>query len=180
MPDELARTAVDLAVTGVRFYAALLLIAAAVAKLRNRADAARSVSAYQVLPSAFERPAAALLPFVELAAGLAVALVPHPGCAVAASGLFALFAAAIAINLVRGRRSLECGCGFGARKIGPALLVHNLVLAVLLSAGSGNMVTMTPLAVLFALFWAGAMLALLLGIDTISSIATPAKRQNAR
>lgn len=180
MTHEIAWATIDLAVLGLRFYAAFLLVGAAIGKLRNPADAGRAISAYQLLPAALERPGAAALPLVEIVAGLAVALVPHPASAAFAAALFATFAAAVGVNLARGRRSLECGCGFGARKIGPVLVIHNLILAVLLLAGAGEAAAMTPLAVLFALIWAGAMLALLLSLDTLNSIETPARRQKAR
>lgn len=180
MMGEFAWSAIDLALLGVRFYAAFLLVGAAIGKLRDPADAARAVSAYRVLPAALEGPGAAALPLVELAAGLAIAMVPHPASALFAAALFAMFAAAVGVNLARGRRSIECGCGFGARKIGPAIPVHNLVLAVLLLAGAGRAAAISPLAILFALIWAGAMLALLLSLDTLNSIETPAKRQKAR
>lgn len=180
MSDEIAWAVVNLFVAGIRLYAALLLVGAAIGKLRHPEDSARAVSAYRVLPPGLVGPLAAALPFVELAAGLGAALVPHPACAGIAAGLFAMFAAAIGVNLLRGRRSLECGCGFGARRIGPALLVHNLVLAALLLASAGQRMAMMPLSILFGLIWAGAMLALLLSLDTLNSIETPTGGHKAR
>jgi len=52
--------------------------------------------------------------------------------------LLAIYAAAIAVNLRRGRRELDCGCmGFGRRRsISPGMVWRNVVLALaLLAAG---------------------------------------------
>jgi hypothetical protein len=110
---------------------ALLFASAALAKLRDRERFAAIVDAYQVLPPGLARMTAVLLPFIELAAalGLFVTQVRPLGIAVCA-GLLFIYASAIALNLARGRRDIDCGCeGFGRRRpIAGWMLVRNALL----------------------------------------------------
>ena len=46
-----------------------------------------------------------------------------------ALSLFVLYAVAISINLFRGRRHIDCGCGGDGTAIGWGLVVRNVVLA---------------------------------------------------
>jgi hypothetical protein len=118
----------------VRFGLALLFGAAAAHKLRDLVAFRAILDDYRVLPAALV-PAAAL---VVVAAEVATALlVVAPGGralgALAAAALLALYAAAIAANLARGRRDIDCGCGGpgGRRTLGAGLVVRNVVLAAI-------------------------------------------------
>ena len=109
----------------------LLFASAALAKLRDRERFAAIVEAYQVLPSGLVRPAAAVLPFIELAAALGLFVTQVRPLAIATSaGLLFIYASAIALNLARGRRDIDCGCeGFGRRRpIAGWMLVRNVLL----------------------------------------------------
>ena len=82
-------------------------------------------------PDSFRRPAR-LVPLRSLSsrrgfAGLGAA----PG--LAGAGLLLVYAAAIALNLARGRDAIDCGCGAPGdeRSIGVDLVARNLVLAAL-------------------------------------------------
>ena len=44
-----------------------------------------------------------------------------------------LYAVAIAINMVRGRREIDCGCSLQSRPIGRWMVVRNLLLALALA-----------------------------------------------
>lgn len=118
---------------------ALLFTVAALHKLRDRDAFRATLDAYDLLPPALSAPLARALPMLELAA--AVLLVAPRAAAAGASLaalLLALYALAMGVNLLRGRRDLDCGCmGPGARSpVGPELVVRNLVLlAVALVAG---------------------------------------------
>lgn len=105
---------------------------AAWSKLANR-DAFRGIlHNYRLLPEAVEAPTATLLPFVELAVALALLLPPLRGIGgLASAALLLLFAAAMAINIRRGRTDIDCGCFIGAvrQRIGWPLVIRNLVLA---------------------------------------------------
>ena len=113
---------------------ALLFAAAALHKLRSLAAFTEVLRAYQVLPGAWV-PWAPLVPLAELAvaAGLATAAT-RTGAALAGAGLLIVYAAAIALNLGRGRHQLACGCGGPdeARPIAPWMVARNLLLALLL------------------------------------------------
>ena len=110
---------------------ALLFAAAAAQKLRAPAHFAEVFAAYRLLPAATAR-LAVLVPLLEslVAGGLLVAATRRGAAGVGAL-LLATYAAAIAINLRRGRLELACGCG-GAnerRPIAPWMVVRNLLLA---------------------------------------------------
>jgi hypothetical protein len=91
------------------------------------------VRAYRVLPTTLALPAAAVL---LIAGALTAAALLWPGTrrigACAAAVQLILFAAAMAINLRRGRSSIDCGC-FGSRLrqgISAWMVARNLALAL--------------------------------------------------
>jgi hypothetical protein len=95
------------------------------------------VAGFQLLPRKLHRPVALALPTVEcLVGGLLLAAIVLPDrvirwASVPASMLFVIFAVAVAINLLRGRRDISCGC-FDIRKdekISWRLVVRNLFLS---------------------------------------------------
>ena len=112
---------------------AAVLAAAAVAKLAAPAQSRPALATFGV-----RRPAAqwALWGAVvalelALAAGVAAGV---DAAAFAAAGMLAVFAAAVAIALSRGRAGAPCAC-FGARStIGPRALVRDVVLAAAFAA----------------------------------------------
>jgi hypothetical protein len=110
---------------------AVLLASAATHKVRAPARFAKQVADYQLLPDALVHPVSRAIPVVELALAFAL-LVPvcRPFAAVGAAGLLALYAAAIGINLWRGRRDIDCGCAGPdqAQPLRPVLLARNSVL----------------------------------------------------
>lgn len=113
---------------------ALLFGVSAIHKLREPAAFARSMDAYELVPSAAVRPLAALVSFAEIviAAALLVPATSIPA-ALAGGGLLCVYSAAIAINLLRGRRHIDCGClGPTARRpIDGGLLLRNGLLIAL-------------------------------------------------
>jgi hypothetical protein len=120
-----------------RLSLASLFLWSAAHKVRASADFRAALSAYRLVPTGALRTAHRLLVAMEVAISLAL-LVPGlaPGSALAAAGLLCLYSAAILVNLVRGRREIDCGCAGLARSrpISPALLSRNaaLVAAALL------------------------------------------------
>jgi len=114
---------------------ALLFASAALHKVRNLARFTEVLRAYRVLPDAAGRLAAAV-PVLELAVAIGL-LIPttRPPAALTGVALLFTYAAAIAVNLVRGRRDLACGCGGPdeARPIAPWMVLRNLALALLLA-----------------------------------------------
>jgi hypothetical protein len=111
---------------------ALLFGAAALHKLRDPAGFRDAFAAYRLVPGPLVVPFARALPLAEACVASAL-LVPGGARAGGLGGalLLVLYAGAIAVNLGRGRRDLDCGClGPASRRpIGGALLVRNGVLA---------------------------------------------------
>lgn len=133
----------------LRCLLALLFAAAAWHKLADLTAFRIVLYDYRVLPPALVTPATALVVVTEL--GLAAALpwaAFAPAAAWLAVGLLAVYAIAIAINLSRGRRTLECGCAPSVYRqpLSEWLLVRN---AVLIGAAALTMLPVSPRA------WAG-------------------------
>ena len=98
-----------------------LLLLAGVPHLRDREGRLVVVRGYRLLPEAGERLVAGVLPYVEILLGvLLVAGLGAPLAPAAAGVLFLIFFAALAINLLRGRRELDCGCFAFAKAEGSA------------------------------------------------------------
>ena len=110
---------------------AVLLASAATHKLRAPARFRKQLADYQLLPDALVRPIARMIPVAELMIAFAL-LVPtwRVYAALTAAGLMALYAAAIGINLWRGRRDIDCGCAGPdqAQPLRPVLLLRNSAL----------------------------------------------------
>jgi hypothetical protein len=95
---------------------ALVFAQAAWHKLRDLRAFALAVAAYELMPAPLAPLAAAQLLVAELSlVGMLLLPAARPGAALAALSLLALYSAAIAVNLARGRRDIDCGC------TGPAL-----------------------------------------------------------
>ena len=110
---------------------AVLLASAATHKLRAPARFRKQLADYQLLPDVLVRPIARTIPVAELTIAFAL-LVPawRFYAALTAAGLMALYAAAIGINLWRGRRDIDCGCAGPdqAQPLRPVLLLRNSAL----------------------------------------------------
>jgi uncharacterized membrane protein YphA (DoxX/SURF4 family) len=121
----------------------VVFIAAGIGKLLNRRAFVRTVEQYRILPSRSLVWFAKALPLLELSVGISQfssAAMPWPQ--LAAACLLTMFAVAIAINLFRGLRGAECGCGLGRRAhLSWRLVFDNVVLIVLAVVSSG----VTPL-----------------------------------
>ncbi len=121
------------------FGIALLFALAGSHKLRNIALFTEVFSAYRVLPESLARRAAWLIPAIELAIALALPWEAcRPWALIAAVALLIGYAAGISLNLVRGRRELDCGCGAAGnrRSIAPWMVWRNLVLAFALGVAA--------------------------------------------
>jgi hypothetical protein len=93
---------------------ALLLLTTALHKARDFAVFRSALIGYALVPERFVAVIAFLLASTEAAIGLAL-LAPaslglRDAALVATASLLALYAAAIAVNLARGRRDIDCGC----------------------------------------------------------------------
>lgn len=97
----------------------LIFIPAGLHKLGDMTRFVGIVADYRLLPGNLVRPAAYLLAVLEIALGvgwLIPALRPQhlPVLYWLSALLLLIYALAITINLARGRRHIDCGCGFAA------------------------------------------------------------------
>lgn len=135
--DALSLPALDPAVAfALRLAGAALLLSSAVAKLGDRVAFRQALAGYRIVPERLVARAADALVGVELLVGVALLVSPFPTApALAAVALLGLYTAAIATNLARGLRDIDCGCGGPARRtLGVDLIARNAVLMAALGA----------------------------------------------
>ncbi len=118
---------------------ALLFALAGSHKLRNLAVFTEVLCEYRVLPEPLARRSAWLIPAVEL--GIALALpwqACRPWALIAAIGVLIAYASGISLNIARGRRGLDCGCGASGnrRAIAPWMVWRNLVFSLALGVAA--------------------------------------------
>lgn len=162
-------TAADPVVHAIlRASLALLFAAAARHKAREPVRFAATLRDYRLLPAGWVPAAARLLIALEAAAAAALLVPPADPLGPALGlALLALYSGAIAWNLARGRRHIDCGClGPLDRARRQPLSAWLLARNALLIAGAallGQEPATRPLHPLDALSWAGsvALLALL-------------------
>jgi hypothetical protein len=157
----------------------LLFAVSVLHKLRDWPRFVGALEAYRLLPAKVVPLAAATIVVLELSAACAL---PVPaarafGAAVAAA-LLCAYAAAIGINLRRGRTAIDCGCvGFGRRqRIHRGLVVRNVLLAASLALALAP--AARALTALDVLTICGALLAavvLYLAVDALAAIAPNAR-----
>jgi hypothetical protein len=115
---------------------ATLFGGAAINKLRDTARFVAAFESYELLPTAIRPLAARLLPFGELVIAAALLYArTRAAAAIAAASLLLVYALAIAVNLRRGRRNLDCGCGgpTDRRLIAAWMVWRNVALAGVLT-----------------------------------------------
>jgi len=131
------------------------------------------IANYRLLPPALVAPVAAALPPVEMIVGILVLSAQlRPFAELTAIGLLILFAAAMAVNLRRGRAHIDCGCNrpFLKQSLRWSLVARNAMLAALLLP---SLATPGPAALSAILTGATAGLAfflLYLLLNTISAL----------
>ncbi|HUA35532.1 MAG TPA: MauE/DoxX family redox-associated membrane protein [Candidatus Binataceae bacterium] len=113
---------------------AAIFTASAIIKFADLDEFRGALENYRIAPEATAPLLMIAIPATELAAAVAIVIPDTRSCGAAiVFALIAVFTAAIAINLWRGRVYIDCGC-FGPalhQKIGWRLVVRNGVLAIL-------------------------------------------------
>lgn len=150
----------------VQIVAALVLscvfVTAGFHKCQAPAEFATALSNYKILPAALNRQCVYLLPVAEIITGVAL-LIPAVTqlAAVAAGALLTMYMFAIGVNLLRGRRNIDCGCGGPQQKqtISEWMLARNGLL-LFLAALAGAPVQPRPL---LWFDWAVVVLAAVVG-----------------
>ncbi len=120
-------------VFGLALPVAALLMASALHQARGLARFASAIDAYRLLPPGAGRAAAPFLIAAETGAAIGLFVSPfRVEAALTAAALFAVYGAAIAVNLARGRRDIDCGCTFGGgdAPISAGLVLRNAALAL--------------------------------------------------
>lgn len=126
-----------------RLAVALLFATAASQKLRNFGDFRDTVENYDLLADFLLAPATVVVTGLEL--GIVAALLYPPAApagSAAAIGLLSCYIVAIGINLARGRRSIDCGCGGQSLRqpISEWLVLRNLALVAMAWLAGGAVV----------------------------------------
>ena len=118
--------------TSVAFLS-LLWIASGLQKLRALAQHRITLARYDLLPRKLVPAFSILQIFLEFSLGLAL-LLPElrTPAAWASLALLLAYSTAIGLNLTRGRRDIDCGCGgWGLRQeLSEGLIVRNLILVL--------------------------------------------------
>jgi hypothetical protein len=112
---------------------AILFAASAAMKFADIPRFAAAVESYRILPAVLISPAAWIIPAIEASAALGLLVrAAQQRAAVVLAVLVGMFTAAIAINLARGQRQIDCGC-FGPalrQTLSGWLIARNLILIV--------------------------------------------------
>ena len=115
----------------LRVTLALLFVTAALHKLRDLQAFRVALGDYELVPWPLTGIVAAGLAAAELGvAGMLLTPWARPWGFAAAALLLALYTAAVSVNLLRGRRAIDCGC-FGPAlrlELGPGLVARNALL----------------------------------------------------
>jgi hypothetical protein len=107
----------------------LVFLQAASHKAQNVESFSGFVRDYQIVPMGMEAPVSRALIAIEI---FITGALMGPGTRDAASGIaisiLSIYAAAMAHNIVRGRKEIQCGCGAEPQWLGWPLVVRNVIL----------------------------------------------------
>jgi len=133
--------AIDPSIIGIACATgAAVFIGSAAMKFADLGEFRAAVENYRIVPEWIAAPIAWMVPILETAgaAGL-MFTVTRASAALLLLGLIAMFTGAIAFNLARGRRDIDCGC-FGPmmrQRLSGWLIVRNATLALLVAVAIG-------------------------------------------
>lgn len=115
----------------------LILLGAAWHKVSEPNAFLAALAAYRIAPGGIVPALSRLLPAVEvgLALGLLVPATRVPALA-GTGALLLLYGGAIALNLLRGRHYIDCGCGGGTHPLSWWLVARNALLATVAFAAT--------------------------------------------
>jgi hypothetical protein len=110
-----------------QFAIGWLFLFGALHKVRDLEQFKRVLMAYRLLPEAAITPAAWTVASTEVLLGFA-ALAQVQIAFVAGGAVLGVYALAMLVNLLRGRRFIDCGCGGDSQPITWGLIVRNSIL----------------------------------------------------
>jgi uncharacterized membrane protein YphA (DoxX/SURF4 family) len=125
----------------VRTLTGLVFICAAYGKFVHATVFRGVLANYRLLPDGLIGMVAAALPALEAVLGAALLLgIATPWAEATAGALLVMFAAAMGINLIRGRRDIDCGCFQSTLRqtLNWTLVARNLVMALMLGLAAAS------------------------------------------
>lgn len=151
-----------------------VLLSAGIIKMRAGSERfLRAVVGYDLLPARVAAVVATVVPWSEIALGLALVLgAGLTLTAPLAAGLLFVFSSAISVSLVRGRAN-SCGCGTRSMPVRWSMLVRNLALAACLIPVSASDRTSTALTA------TAAIVVLVLAVVVRTAYAASGQRAHA-
>ena len=163
----------------IRVLVALVFLTAALGKARHRLEFQGVVANYRLLPQSAVTAFALVLPPVEAAVAAGLLFAPSPWPAAIAAALLILFAVAMAINIQRGRRQIDCGCFQTSLRqtLSWILVARNGGLALLLAAPATVRVGALSVAGAAEALLTGTVLFILLQSMNVLWSVVPAWRQ---
>lgn len=99
----------------LRLLLTAILVLSLLAKLRGYRRFREIVARYEIVPAELTGAASALVVVWEAAALVGLWAMPGTGALLAAA-LFGIYGLAVAVNLIRGRTHVDCGCEWGGRE----------------------------------------------------------------
>jgi hypothetical protein len=149
----------------------LVLVRALLHKLGRQAELTGTIRNYRLVPDGLVPLTAVAVVVCEASAALGLMLPQSRApAAVLACALLLVYATAMAINLLRGRSSIDCGCGGAAQGISYLHVLRNLVLALCAIPSMASGSTRVPTDFELPTVTAGCVLALwfmFLGFDQL-------------
>jgi hypothetical protein len=149
-------------------------------KLQDFSSFRSTVREYKLLPVFLVAPAAVVLVVAEIVIAIGYLLpAGSENAGIAGACLFALYAIAIQVNLLRGRTHIDCGCFGPARNepISPALVWRNLLLAAasaacLIPAGTRELIWLDGFTIAGGILFFAAMYLAANRLITLSPVTT--------
>jgi Methylamine utilisation protein MauE len=167
----------------IRTLVALVFLTASLGKMRHWVIFQGVIANYRLLPDALVAPIADLLPPIEALVGILLLLgLATPWPEASAVVLLLIFAAGMGINLLRGRRDIDCGCFQSALKqtLSWTLVVRNAVLVLLLGIAVVPGDAGTLPAVMDGLLVGGVLFIILQSLTILWSIVPAWRRTPTR
>lgn len=155
-------------------FVALLFVRAALHKMSDASRFEGVMTDYRVLPENAVPFVARVIPWVELSvAGSLMVEVTRPFGAVLAAGLLSLYGAVMAMNLLQGRRLMDCGCDGEPEPITWSRVVRNVLLCGLVVPAAFGLAQGGSANVFLAALAAGCLaIVLWMGLEALIANAT--------
>jgi hypothetical protein len=129
----------EMAAAALAAFVALVLARAALHKAADLVRFEGVLADYRLAPEAALPALRWAIPLAEAACALALAIpASRAAGGLAAAGLLLAYAAAMGINLARGRREIDCGCGGAPEPLGWGLVLRNLAMVAALAPAIGG------------------------------------------